>query len=168
MSERVNNQNQSTEGNSLDRLVRRAQATAGPSDPDTLRSIGSPQAPREEPADEASTEKKPPRKPSKIERYIRQVLSGSILTQESVRKHYPYMLFMVLLMFLYIANGFHVQKLHRRHDQLSAQVKELRAKSLTIASQRMMATRQSTILEELQNREIPLEELLAPPQVIDK
>lgn len=106
--------------------------------------------------------------PSRFERYVKQILSGSILTNAEVQKHYPYILFMVLLAFLYIANGFHMQKLHRQHNRLSAQVKELRARSLTLSSQRMIATRQSEIIRAVEERGIPLEELLAPPKIIDK
>ena len=106
--------------------------------------------------------------PSRFERYVKQILSGSILTNAEVQKHYPYILFMVLLAFLYIANGKKKKKLHRQHNRLSAQVKELRARSLTLSSQRMIATRQSEIIRAVEERGIPLEELLAPPKIIDK
>ena len=107
-------------------------------------------------------------RPSRFERYGRRVISGSILADAEVQKHYPYVLFMAVLMFLYIANGFHTQKLHRQHERLTARVKELRAQSLTISSQRMIATRQSEIIRELEERGIPLDELVSPPKIIDK
>ena len=103
-----------------------------------------------------------------FERYVGQMLSGSFLMRAEVRRQYPYVLFMALLMFLYIANGFHIQKLHRRHDRLTEQVKELRARSLTVSSLRMISTRQSEIIRELELRGIPLEESLSPPKVIEK
>ena len=107
-------------------------------------------------------------RPARFERYVRRVISGSILADAEVQKHYPYVLFMAVLMFLYIANGFHTQKLHRQHERLTARVKELRAQSLTISSQRMIATRQSEIIRELEERGIPLDELVSPPKIIDK
>ena len=64
--------------------------------------------------------------------------------------------------------AFHIQKLHRRHDRLTEQVKELRARSLTVSSLRMISTRQSEIIRELELRGIPLEESLSPPKVIEK
>lgn len=109
-----------------------------------------------------------PKKSFSAERYVGQVLSGSIFTRKQVQKQYPYILFMAALMLLYIANVFHVQKLHRQHDKLSEQIKELRARSLTISSIRMTATRQSTIIEELDKRGIPLKEQLSPSKVIKK
>ena len=54
------------------------------------------------------------------------------------------------------------------HERLTARVKELRAQSLTISSQRMIATRQSEIIRELEERGIPLDELVSPPKIIDK
>ena len=110
---------------------------------------------------------RPVSRPSRFERYVRRVISGSILADAEVQKHYPYVLFMAVLMFLYIANGFHTQKLHRQHERLTARVKELRAQSLTISSQRI-ATRQSEIIRELEERGIPLDELVSPPKIIDK
>ena len=106
--------------------------------------------------------------PSWFERNLAQVLSGSILTRVEVRRMYPYVLFIVVLMFLYIANGYHIQKLHRRHARLTEQVKELRSRSLTISSIRMTQTRQSEIIKQLEERGIPLEESLIPPKIIDK
>lgn len=122
-------------------------------------------------ASSGSTEEqpeKPRRRSFRLEEYAAQVLSGNILTRAEVRRQYPYIFFMAFLMLLYIANGYHIQKLHRRHDKLTAQIKELRSRSLTLSSIRMTATRQSEILKELQERGIPLHESLVPPQVIDK
>ncbi len=118
--------------------------------------------------DESGPTEPKPHRPFPLEDYIGQVLSGNILTRAEVRRRYPYIFFMALLMLLYIANGYHIQKLHRRHDKLTAQLKELRSRSLTLSSIRMTATRQSEIVKELQERGIPLHESLIPPQVIDK
>ncbi len=109
-----------------------------------------------------------PRRSSWLENYAGQVLSGNILTRAEVRRYYPYIFFMAVLMLLYIANGYHIQKLHRRHDKLTEQIKELRSRSLTISSMRMVATRQSEIVKELNARGIPLREALTPPKVIEK
>lgn len=103
-----------------------------------------------------------------FEEMVGEVLSGSILTRAEVRRQYPYIFFMALLMFLYIANGYHIQKLHRRQERITGQIKELRSKSMTLSSMRMSATRQSAIIEELERREIPLRESLTPAKVIEK
>lgn len=94
------------------------------------------------------------------------VLSGNILSKSEVKRAYPYMIFVACLMFLYIANIFRTQYIYREHARLTEQVKELRAKSMTIASDKMKATRQSNILIELERRGIPLRESLTPNKVI--
>ncbi|WP_304400990.1 FtsL-like putative cell division protein [uncultured Alistipes sp.] len=127
-----------------------------------------PAAPAAADGDDPPFEAEPLQGPSRLERYVGQILSGSILTRAEVRRQYPYVLFTAVLMFLYIANGFHIQKLHRRHEKLTAQVKELRARSLTVSSLRMISTRRSEILRRLEERGIPLDESVAPPKIIDK
>lgn len=109
-----------------------------------------------------------PQKPSKIKQAVVSVLSGNILSRAEVKKQYPYMLFIAFLMMIYIGNVFKMQQLHRYHGRLSTEVKELRAKSLTISSQRVDATRQSQIIKELEARGIDLRESLVPPKVISK
>ncbi len=106
--------------------------------------------------------------PSKLSQYINWILSGNILSKAEVRKQYPYIAFMALLTFIYITNIFNNQKLYRRQDRLTTQVKELRSKSLTLSSIRMSSTRQSAILKELRERGIPLRESLSPPTVVEK
>lgn len=108
----------------------------------------------------------PPHRRTGFGSYAGQVLSGSILTHSEVKKQYPYIFFMAILMFLYIANGYHIQKLHRHHDQLSDEIRELRSRSMTLSSIRMNSTRQSVIIEELKRRDIPLRESLTPAKVI--
>lgn len=97
---------------------------------------------------------------------IASVLSGNILSKSEVTRAYPYMIFIACLMFLYIANVFRTQYIYREHARLTEQVKELRAKSMTIASDKMQFTRQSNIMVELERRGIPLRESLAPNKVI--
>lgn len=96
------------------------------------------------------------------------LLSGGILSRTEVRRTYPYMLFVVALMFYYIAYAFAGQRIYRTHAGLTEEVKELRAKSMTIASEKMQATRQSHIIVELARRGIPLRETLTPNKVIPK
>lgn len=108
-----------------------------------------------------------PAKPRK-RRALASVLSGNILSQSEVRWAYPYMIFVVALMFTYIANAFHTQHVYREYATLTEQVKELRSRSLTIASEKMQATRQSNIIMELERRRIPLRESLTPNKVIPR
>ena len=95
-------------------------------------------------------------------------MSGNILRHPQVRHKLPYALFIAFLMFLYIANGYNTQRLHRKHNKLNEEVKELRTKSLSLTEQRMTATRQSEILKELERRGIGLVESVTPPIIIEE
>lgn len=105
---------------------------------------------------------------SKFGRSIMSVLSGNILSRSEARRTYPYLIFIAFLALLYIANIFSMQRLHTRHDKLNLEVKELRAKSLMVAADKMEITRQSNIMKEVEKRKLPLKESLEPNKVIRK
>ncbi len=125
-------------------------------------------ASRPEPEPDPFAQPEEDRVASKTKAYIGMLLSGSILTRTEVRRSYPYLIFVAFLMLLYISSVFRMQQLHRREQELSRQVKELRAMSLELASERMNATRQSHIISELEERGIPLKESTDPPKIIAK
>ncbi len=107
-----------------------------------------------------------PRRRSKLGEALTALMTGSILSSEGVTKTYPYLVFVAFLAFLYIANIFSMQQLHRQQATLTREVRELRTKSMTIASECMQATRQSNIIREIERRGIPLRESLEPNRVI--
>lgn len=129
-------------------------------------------SPREADAQQQGEEEQPepaqPKKPSKFVEFMGGMLSGSILSKAEVRKQYPYMLFVAVLMMFYIGNIFRMQSLYRRHEALTGEVKELRSKSVTLAANLAETTRQSAIIEELKRRGIDLQESVVPPKVISK
>ena len=100
--------------------------------------------------------------------FVRNFMSGNILRHPQVRSRLPYALFIALLMLLYIMNGYHIQKLHRRHSSLGEEVRELRVRSLSFTGRLMESTRQSEILKELERRGIDLHESVTPPVIIEK
>ncbi|MCC8035886.1 MAG: hypothetical protein LIO77_08175 [Rikenellaceae bacterium] len=108
------------------------------------------------------------KKPSRVSNIVMLLLSGNILSRQEVRRVYPYLLFIAFLAFVYIGNVFRMQQLYRRHERLTVEVRELRAKSMTIASEKMKATRQSNIIREIERRGIPLGESLAPNKTIQR
>ena len=112
-----------------------------------------------------------PKHSSSLHKFIlwtKNVLSGDILSNKEVKKHYSYVLFLLVLALLYITHIFSVQQLYREHSQLTRDIKDLRAKSLTISSYRMQATRHSNIIKMLEERGSALEESLTPNVVISK
>lgn len=117
-----------------------------------------------DPGEEEGGEKRP----SRFSSFLMSFVSGNILSRQEVRRVYPYLLFIAFLAFVYIGNVFRMQSLYRRHDRLTEEVRELRAKSMTIASEKMRATRQSNIIREIERRGLPLKESLTPNRTIQR
>lgn len=108
------------------------------------------------------------KRPSRFTAYLMSFLSGNILSKQEVRRIYPYLLFIALLAFIYIGNVFRMQQLYRRQERLTVEVRELRARSMTIASEKMRSTRQSNIIREIERRGLPLKESLEPNKTIQR
>ena len=111
----------------------------------------------------------PPKKPAgrNFRQFARGFLSGNLLRLPAVQRHLKYAPIVAFLMILYIANGYYTQKLNRRYTKLNNEVKELRAKSLSLNEMRMTASRQSEIMKALQKHGIELEESVVPPTLVE-
>jgi cell division protein FtsL len=94
------------------------------------------------------------------------LLSGNILSKAEVKRLYPLLLLVSFLAILYISNIFRIQSLYRQYNQLSREVKELQAESVTLASERINATRRNRIVEEANARGLNLRESVVPPKVV--
>lgn len=135
----------------------------------TLRKIrsegGIENMPEEDPAETAAPA---PKRRSLVRRAWDNMVSGSFLGSDDIRRSYPFMVFVAVLIVLYIANVFNTQSLYRRHNALAREIKALRTESLSLASERMKATRQSSIVAEIDRRGIPVKESPVPVKVIEK
>lgn len=107
------------------------------------------------------------RPPGRLRRNVRGLMSGGLLRRPDVLRKLPYVFFVLLLMLLYIANGYYTQQLNRRYTRLGDEVKELRTHSLSINEMRMTATRQSEIIRRLEAAGIELRESVVPPRVVE-
>jgi len=103
----------------------------------------------------------------RLRRNVRGLMSGGLLRRPDVLRKLPYVFFILLLMLLYIANGYYTQQLNRRYTRLNDEVKELRTQSLSINERRMTATRQSEIIRRLDAAGIELHESVVPPRVVE-
>lgn len=95
---------------------------------------------------------------------LRDLLDGSVLTRGSVMRQGRFILLLVLIAFLSIANRNHAEKTVIRLSRLQKDVKELRAKSITISSDLVRYSRQSEVARLVRDYELGLEENLEPPQ----
>lgn len=95
---------------------------------------------------------------------IRDLLDGNVLTRKAVIKQSRFILLLVFIAFLSIANRNHAEKTVIRLNQLQSDVKELRAKSITISSDLVRISRQSEVARLVLRYELGLEENLEPPK----
>jgi hypothetical protein len=95
---------------------------------------------------------------------FRDLLDGNVLTRKAVLKQARFILLLVLIAFLSIANRNHAEKKVIRLNQLQGDVKELRAKSITISSDLVRISRQSEVARLVEQYGLDLEENLEPPK----
>jgi len=107
-----------------------------------------------------------PRKRSGLR--IGQFFTGGILTQEEFTRRLPVIVYVVFLMLLYIANGFHIQHKHNELDRISEELKQLKTRAVTSSAVRMTLTRQSEIERLLREYRIPLVLDHTSPHTIDE
>jgi cell division protein FtsL len=98
---------------------------------------------------------------------LKEILDGSVLTREKVVKQLPFVLFVAFLMFLYIGNRYHTEKIIRQTLELQSELKELKAESISLASELEYLSRQSQVARLLKERGIGLVEAQAPPVKIE-
>ena len=95
---------------------------------------------------------------------LRDLIDGNVLTRKAVLKQYRFILLLVLVAFISIANRNHAEKTVIRLNQLQSDVKEMRAKSITISSDLVRISRQTEVARMVNRYELGLEENLEPPK----
>jgi hypothetical protein len=95
---------------------------------------------------------------------FRDLLDGNVLTRKAVLKHTRFILLLVLIAFLSIANRNHAEKTIIHLNRLQSDVKELRARSISTSSELVRISRQSEVKQMVNRYELGLEENLEPPK----
>jgi len=115
-------------------------------------------------------EKKEDKKKAKTGSFIKELLSGSMITEKIILKNLWYILLITLLALIYIGNRFHAEKVTRETAKLLREVRELRAESLSTSASLMFLSRQSEVQRLVKERGLNLEELKTPPYklLVDK
>lgn len=98
---------------------------------------------------------------------IGQFFTGGVLSQDEFTRRLPVLVYIVFLMLLYIANGFHIQHKHGELDRITDEIKHLKTRAVTSSAVRMTLTRQSEIERLLRERGIPLTPDGTPPYRIE-
>lgn len=95
--------------------------------------------------------------------FIKELLSGSMVTEKIILKNIWFVLLVTFLAAVYIGNRFNAEKVTRETTRLQKEVKDLRAESLSTSADLMEISRQSEVYSLIKRRNINLEELKTPP-----
>jgi DNA-binding NarL/FixJ family response regulator len=99
---------------------------------------------------------------------LRELIDGSIITRKSLTEQLPFLLFLTLIASVYIGNRYHAEKVYRDMMHLQSDVQDLRAQSITTASELMFISKQSEVARMVREQGLELEEAVRPPIKIKK
>jgi hypothetical protein len=102
-------------------------------------------------------------KTAKTSSFIKELLSGSMISEKIILKNLGYVSLITLLAAIYIGNRFHAEKLTRETTRLQKEVKDLRAEALSTSADLMYLSRQSEVYRLVREKGLNLEELKTPP-----
>ena len=94
---------------------------------------------------------------------IKELLSGSMVSEKIILKNLGYVSLITLLAAIYIGNRFHAEKITRETTRLQKEVKDLRAESLSTSADLMYVSKQSEVFSMVREKGLNLEELKTPP-----
>jgi hypothetical protein len=95
--------------------------------------------------------------------FIKELLSGSMVSEKIILKNLGYVSLITFLTVVYIGNRFHAEKITRESTRLQREVKDLRAESLSTSADLMYISKQSEVFSLLRQKGLNLEELKTPP-----
>lgn len=99
---------------------------------------------------------------------LRKILGGDILTAQVIRKQIWLILLIVFFMFIYISNRYSVQKDLIEIDHLQTELQDAKYKALSSSSQITEKSRESHILELLNNNKDSILKIASqPPYIIN-
>jgi len=98
---------------------------------------------------------------------LRDIFDGTVLTRERVTRQMPFILFITLLIIIYIGNRYHAEKVIRESIQLQTELKELRARAISTASELEFISTQTEVAKRVSEQVPGLHEAENPPYKIE-
>ncbi len=95
--------------------------------------------------------------------FIKELLSGSMVSEKLILQNLGYISLIAFLAAVYIGNRFHAEKVTRETARLTKEVKDLRAESLSTSANLMYISKQSEVFSMIREKGLNLEELKSPP-----
>lgn len=94
---------------------------------------------------------------------LKGLISGTFISEKLILNNLKYMILLVVLGIIFIANKFGAEKVEREIIILEQEVRDLRAESLSVSADLGSVSRQSEIIDLVRERGLGLEELREPP-----
>jgi hypothetical protein len=95
--------------------------------------------------------------------FIKELLSGTMVSEKIILKNFGYVSLITVLLAIYIGNRFHAEKITRESTKLQREVKDLRAEALSTSASLMYVSRQSQVFRLVKEKGLNLEEIKTPP-----
>ncbi|MDA3952076.1 MAG: FtsL-like putative cell division protein [Bacteroidales bacterium] len=97
---------------------------------------------------------------------IKDLLDGSLIANDFIIKQLPFIVFLVILAFVYIANRYNAEKVVRANIELTQEISDLRSEAITISSELMLISKQSEVARLVEKRGLGLKESIVPPKKV--
>jgi len=94
---------------------------------------------------------------------MKELLSGSMVSEKLILRNLGYVSLLTFLAALYIGNRFHAEKITRETTKLNREVRDLRSESLSTSADLMSVSKQSEVFRLVREKGLSLEELKSPP-----
>ena len=111
------------------------------------------------------TQKAQKKKPRNFTSF-KSVIAGDVFSSEKLDKHVFFMLFIILLIIIYIGNGYHAYTLDKRNKRIDKEIKELRAEYVSTEAVLINKMKYTNIQKQIVEKDIDLKELRKPPYTI--
>ena len=103
------------------------------------------------------------KKQAKPGSFMKELLSGSMVTEKIILNNLGYISLITFLAAIYIGNRFHAEKITRESTKLQREVRDMRSESLSTSADLMNVSRQSEVFRLVREKGLNLEELKTPP-----
>jgi hypothetical protein len=100
---------------------------------------------------------------------FRDILNGSLLTRDNVVSQLPFILFLTVLLIFYIGNRYHAERVIRHSLELQTELRELRARAISTASELEYLSNQSQVARLVEQKGLGLKYPEEPPvKIVEK
>jgi len=103
------------------------------------------------------------RKTSPKGSFMKELLSGSMVSEKIILKNLGYISLVTFLTAIYIGNRFHAEKITRETNKLDREVRDLKSESLSTSADLMYISKRSVVFSMIREKGLDLEELKTPP-----